>query len=300
MAALGGAALYTRIATKRIEREVPVDGAFLDVAGARLHYVDRGTGTPIVLLHGLGAQLRNFSYGVADALASDFRVILVDRPGSGYSVSTGSQPGILGQAAIVAALIEQLELQRPLLVGHSLAGAIALGVATHHPDSISGLALLAPVTQPPQSMPAPLASAIKAARIGRTLFANLLGTPLSRATYGLRWGKIFAPDPVPADFATRGGGALGDRPVSVNAALVELASANEDLIAIVRLYGSLKLSVALLYGREDQVVDPAIDGERAVAAIPGATLEMTDGGHMLPVAHPQASARFIRECAERM
>lgn len=294
-----GAAPYTRITTKRIEREVPADGTFIEVPGARVHYVDRGAGPPIVLLHGLGAQLRNFSYGVADALAADFRVILVDRPGSGHSTPTGDQPGILPQAAIVAAFIDQLGLDRPLLVGHSLAGAIALGVATHHPDAVCGLALLAPMTQPPHSLPAPVATAITGARVGRTLFANLLGTPLSRATYGLRWHSIFAPDDVPDDFATRGGGALGDRPVSVNAALVELASADADLIAIADRYGSVKLPIALLYGREDQVVDPAIDGERAVAAITSATLEMTDGGHMLPVAHPQAAAAFIRKVAGR-
>ena len=181
-----------------------------------------------------------------------------------------------------------------------MAGAVALGVATHHPGSVAGLALLAPMTQPPRSMPAALAQGIEDRSSARTLFANVLGTPISRAAYGLRWGKIFAPDPVPADFATRGGGALGDRPVSVNAALVELASADVDLDAIASRYAALTIPVALLFGREDQVIAPATDGDRAAAAIPGATLEMTDGGHMLPVAHPQATASFIRRCAERM
>ncbi|TCQ01019.1 pimeloyl-ACP methyl ester carboxylesterase [Sphingomonas sp. PP-F2F-A104-K0414] len=300
-ATLAAAAVYTRVTTKRIEQDVPADGNLIDVAGARLHYVDRGTGPAIVLVHGLGAQLRNFSYGVADALAENYRVILVDRPGSGYSVPTGEQPGILGQSAIIARFIDKLGLDRPpLLVGHSLSGAVALGVATHHPGSVAGLALLAPMTQPPQAMPAPVASAIEGNPGARALFANLFGTPISRAAYGLRWGKIFAPDPVPADFATRGGGGLGDRPVSVNAALVELASADIDLTAIVSRYADLTIPVALLYGRDDQAIAPTIDGDRAVEAIPGATLEMTDGGHMLPVAHPQASAAFVRKCAEHV
>lgn len=300
-AALGAAAIYTHAATRRIEQEVPADGRFVDVAGTRIHYVDRGTGPAIVLLHGLGAQLRNFSYGVADALAADHRVILVDRPGSGYSVPGADQPGILAQAAIVAAFIEALALERPpLLVGHSLAGAVALGVATHHPGTVAGLALPAPMTQPPGAMPAPVAGAIADGITARALFAHVLGTPISRAAFGARWGKIFAPDPVPADFARRGGGALGDRPMAVNAALVELASADTDLTTIVARYPALTIPVALLYGRADQVIDPASDGERAVAAIPGATLELTDGGHMLPVAHPRATAAFIRACAQRL
>ncbi|WP_277971283.1 epoxide hydrolase family protein [Sphingomonas echinoides] len=300
-ATLAAAAVYTRATTKWIEQDVPADGRFIDVAGARIHYVDRGAGPPIVLIHGLGAQLRNFSYGVADALADEYRVILVDRPGSGYSVPTGEQPGVLGQSAIIASLIDTLALDRPpLLVGHSLGGAVALGVATHHPGSVAGLALLAPMTQPPGSMPASVANAIEGSPRSRSIFANLIGTPISRAAYGLRWGKIFAPDPVPADFATRGGGGLGDRPVSVNAALVELASADVDLAAIVSRYAELTIPVALLYGRDDQVIAPSIDGDRAVAAIPGATLEITDGGHMLPVAHPQASAAFVRRRAEHV
>ncbi len=300
-ATLAAAAVYTRVATKQIEQDVPADGRFITVAGARVHYVDRGAGPPIVLIHGLGAQLRNFSYGVADALADEYRVILVDRPGSGYSVPTGEQPGILGQSAIIAGFIDTLALDRPpLLVGHSLGGAVALGVATHHPGSVAGLALLAPMTQPPGSMPVPVANAIESNPGGRALFANLLGTPISRAAYGLRWGKIFAPDPVPADFGTRGGGALGDRPVAVNAALAELASADVDLAAIVSRYAKLTVPVALLYGHDDQVIAPSIDGEQAVAAIPGATLETTGGGHMLPVAHPQASAAFVRRCAKHV
>lgn len=300
-ATLAAAAVYTRATTRRTEQDVPADGRFIDVAGARIHYVDRGAGPPIVLIHGLGAQLRNFSYGVADALADTYRVILVDRPGSGYSVPTGEQSGILGQSAIIASLIDKLALDRPpLLVGHSLGGAVALGVATHHPGAVAGLALLAPMTQPPGSIPASVANAIESNPGARAIFANLLGTPISRAAYGMRWGKIFAPDAVPADFATRGGGGLGGRPVSVNAALVELASAEIDLNAIVRRYAELSIPVALLYGRDDRVLAPAIDGERAVAAIPGATLEMTDGGHMLPVGHPQASAAFVRNCAERI
>ena len=299
-AAVSAAALYTGYASRRAEAEVPADGHFIDVAGARIHYVDRGSGRPIVLLHGLGAQLRNFAYGVADELAETHRVILIDRPGSGYSVPVGDQPGILGQAGVVAAAIAALRLDRALLVGHSLAGAVALGVATHHPGSVGGLALLAPLTQPPGTMPAPVASAVRGASIGRKTFSHLLGTPLGRATFDVRWRKIFAPDPVPTDFATRGGAALGDRPMSVEAALVELASADADLAAISARYPMLTLPVAMLYGRDDQVVEPKVDGERAVAAIPGAVLEMTEGGHMPLVAHPQATVAFIRAMADRL
>lgn len=117
--------------------------------------------------------------------------------------------------------------------------------------------------------------------------------------YDLRWSRVSAADPVPTDFATRGSGALGDRPVSANAALIELASADTDLTAIVGRYGMLTLPVSLLYASDDQVISPSVDGDRTVAAITGATQERIDGGHMLPMTRPNASAAFIRAWAER-
>ena len=81
---------------------------------------------------------------------------------------------------------------------------------------------------------------------------------------------------------------------------VQHSSADDDLAAIAARYPALTLPVAMLYGRDDEVVEPKIDGERAVAAIPGAVLEMTEGGHMLPVAHPRATVAFIRAMADRL
>ncbi|MCB8829385.1 alpha/beta hydrolase, partial [Escherichia coli] len=99
-----GLAGYSEWIAREAERLVPPDGVFREVEGARLHYVSLGTpGKPaIVMIHGLGGQLRNFSYAMAQKLADDFRVILVDRPGSGYSVAHGAiQPDIAAQAAMI-------------------------------------------------------------------------------------------------------------------------------------------------------------------------------------------------------
>ncbi len=79
-AVAGGLALFSRFAARRIERDVPPDGQFLTIDGVRLHYADRGHGPAIVMIHGLGGQMRNFGYALADQLVADHRVILVDRP----------------------------------------------------------------------------------------------------------------------------------------------------------------------------------------------------------------------------
>ena len=150
-------AALSRAAARRAEATVPAVGRFVEVPGARLHFVEAGETRdgrpPIVMLHGLAAQLHNFRYALVDDLASDTRVIAFDRPGSGYSTrEPGRATTLEQQADAVAAAMDALGLPRALLVGHSLGGALSLAVALRHPQKVSGLALLAPLTAlPPTS-----------------------------------------------------------------------------------------------------------------------------------------------------
>ena len=66
-----------------VEAAVPPLGRFVQVGATRLHIVERGAGPSLVLIHGLGAQLRNFTYCVVEHLAKNHRVVCVDRPGCG-------------------------------------------------------------------------------------------------------------------------------------------------------------------------------------------------------------------------
>lgn len=130
VAAAGAALLallfvFTWRTTRKIEAALPPTGRFVDVPGARLHVVERGNGPAVLLVHGLSGQLANFDYGMIEPLSRDFRVIAVDRPGAGYSTrQPGAAADLRAQADTLAALIDQLGLHKPLVVGHSLGGAI--------------------------------------------------------------------------------------------------------------------------------------------------------------------------------
>ncbi|TIT75002.1 MAG: alpha/beta fold hydrolase, partial [Mesorhizobium sp.] len=146
VAVLGFMLATWRIAA-RAERLVPACGKFVEIDGNRIHYVEEGEGRPIVFLHGLGAQLHHFRQTLFGRFGAGYRLIALDRPGSGYSVREGGASGRLPeQAEVVRRFIEQLGLERPLVVGHSLGGAVALALAIEHPTAISGIALLAPLT----------------------------------------------------------------------------------------------------------------------------------------------------------
>ena len=84
--ALAISALVNRRLARNAENDNPPAGQFLEVNGVRLHYVERGSGTPLVLLHGNGSMIQDFeSSGLIDLAAKNYRVIVFDRPGFGHS-----------------------------------------------------------------------------------------------------------------------------------------------------------------------------------------------------------------------
>ena len=202
-AVFGALFLFTRSVKAKVESALPPLGRFVDVPGARLHVVERGEGPPLLLIHGLAGNLCNFSYGVVDSLAVRYRVIAVDRPGSGYSVrAPGASAALAVQADAMAALIDQLQLDRPVVVGHSLGGALSLCLAQRHPTKVRALALVAPLTHAPTTMSSAFNGLNISAPWLQSVIAWTLAVPISMRTCDKVLGEVFGPEPVPADFGT--------------------------------------------------------------------------------------------------
>jgi alpha-beta hydrolase superfamily lysophospholipase len=85
-ATLAAMTAYNVYRAWKAEREYPPAGRFVTVDGVRLHYIEKGEGSPVVLLHGNVVTAEDFdTSGVLDLLARRHRVIAFDRPGFGYS-----------------------------------------------------------------------------------------------------------------------------------------------------------------------------------------------------------------------
>ncbi len=299
LAALATAAslvLFSALIGYAVRRLLPPRGQFIDVAGERIHWLEKGQGPPLLLIHGLCGQMGNFTHSLLSRLATDHRVIVFDRPGSGHSSrAAGADGSLVRQAALVAELIRALGLQRPVVVGHSLGGALALMLALNHPGSVCRLALVAPLTQPQDAPPAPFKLlAIRHAGL-RALVAWTVATPwgILNSTRVLK--AVFAPHTGPLDFATRGGGLLTLRPSNFSHASQDMAAVEIELPALAQRYGELALPVSILFGSGDQILDPQRNGVQTAACNPARiALTLTAGGHMLPVSAADEVAGFIR------
>ncbi len=286
--------VFTRTVTNKIRRGFPPPGKFIDIEGLRLHYVEQGAGPAIVMIHGLNGQLRHFTYALAALVATRCKVILLDRPGAGHSSARADgQAGLRSQAALVAAFIAALGLDRPLLVGHSLGGAVALAVALDHPDAISGLALVAPLTQVQTDVPPAFKALGIASPALRWLYSRLFLMPMAIRHRKATLAMVFGPEAAPADFPTAAGGLLSLRPETYLAACADLRGVADDLPALVARYGDIRMPVSVLFGRQDRILDWQRHGECLRAQVPQVRLETVDGGHMLPLTQPQTTAAFI-------
>ena len=293
-----GLVLFAAFCHKKAAQYLPPAGTFTQLGNTKLHYVDQGQGPTIVMIHGLAGSLQNFTYGLASALAKNYRVICVDRPGCGYSVrASHANPSLEAQADTMVELLDHLGIESAIFVGHSLGGAISLAAAQRHPERVKALALIAPLTHLPDA-PSPV---FKALDVPSPLLRSLLGWTLAipgtlyRMSLSLK--IIFGPERAPRDFAIRGGGILSLKPQTFITASSDVQNAIQSMPAIEVAYANMKTPVHVLFAQEDRILDCKQNGEDLPSRIPGAQITLVKGGHMLPVTQVELCVQFIEGVA---
>lgn len=284
---------------REAEARVPPIGQLKPLSGgARLHAFETGAESdapPVVLIHGAGGSLWHFS-ALWDALAADRRVIALDRPGYGYSFPPkGFSGSLAAQSAFLREALAALSIERPLLVGHSFGGAVALRYALDHPDAVAGLTLIAPGAYPFTPKPPFPADVIEKPAM-RAVLAWTAIIPKIKELRGAIAATVFNPDPTPPDFDAKAGGALALRPGQIIAQMTDQAMLQPGLREQAPRYGEIKAPMRILIGTADAILHADEQGPPLVAACPQAALTVLEGaGHMLPLAHPEETLAAIRQ-----
>ncbi|WP_088345988.1 MULTISPECIES: alpha/beta hydrolase [Rhodomicrobium] len=280
---------------RRVERALPPAGRFAEIDGARLHYVDRGEGAPVVMIHGLAANLMQFTATILDDLARTNRVIAIDRPGCGYSGRAGPDASPAAQAAILQKLLDKLGIADPLIVGHSLGGAVALAHAVLHPGKARGYALLAPAAAPQRDPPPMFRYLDVPSPIMQHLIAWTVGIPSAIKNGPAITAAVFAPQAVPKDFGMASGALLGLRPISIVTNFKDFIDARSTAGEIAGRYPEIAAPVICLFGTEDRVLPPELH-LHALDRLRSAEIQVLKGaGHMLMHVEGPAVIEAIRK-----
>lgn len=282
-------------ATFKAEKASPPAGQFVDIDGVRLHVLDTGpvagdAGPPIVLIHGASVNLLDMKLALGDELSRTHRVIMVDRPGRGYSERPKDGWRLDLQARLIHDAAASLGAERPIVVGQSFGGAVALAYALQHQDDLSGLVLLAPVSHP---WPGGVAWYNRVAgwpAVG-FLFRRLV-IPVY-APGAARRGVVnsFGAGGAPENYFDEAGIGLLFRAKDFKSNAADLRNLKAQITTMSARYGEIRVPTAIFVGDADKTVSPDIHARRLVTEIPGATLEVFPGvGHAL---HHEKKAPII-------
>ncbi len=302
---LGVLCLYGLWRTENAEKEYPPVGHFVTADNVKLHYISKGEGPPVVLIHGTDGVLQEFIYTIFDSVATFARAIAFDRPGHGYSERPDNDPLTLAlNAKLIHDAVAELGLSKPIVVGHSYGTAVALKYGLNYPNDLSAIVLLAPAVY---------ADGLPVGKKGATFFMSIPNAPIIGPIikycliaplfgFGVPSGlnSSFAPNPESKEYADIMS-ALMPRPSEFSA----FADENVQFVAGLHeqspLYPTISIPTVIIAGDSDQVAVPEKEALRLAKAIPNAQLIMLPGvGHMVHFARPDAVTEAIRSLAKVM
>lgn len=268
-------------------------GQFVEVDGLQVHYIARGKGRPVVLIHGNGTMAEDFAIcGLIAQLAKRYRVIAIDRPGFGHTDRPRHRIWTAdAQARLVRRVLERLGILRPVVLGHSWGTIVSLALAAQAPEAVRGLVLLSGYYYATRRADVAMITPLALPGVGdaaRSLVPAALGHLLAPQVFR----HVFSPQAIPASFQARFPVGLSIHPTQARASAEDTASMNTAAALLRPHYRGLRVPLAILSGDADAIVDPAGQSCRLHEEVVGSTLTLLPGlGHMI---HYAAKPQIVR------
>ena len=303
--AVGSAALYVnhRAAAREAAAMAayPASGQFVTINGTKIHYVMKGSGPDLILIHGALGNLRDMTFDLAGKLTDRYRVIAFDRPGFGYSDPLpNGEVSLHAQSQILQAAASQIGVTNPIVLGHSYGGAVVMEWALH-PDILPPAAIVL-VSAPTLPWPGTLDILYRVTGnpIGAALVVPLITAFVTDDYLHKSVTSIFAPSPVPDGYEAFVGSGLTLRRTSLATNGKQVNTLYDQVVAMARLYPSLTLPVELVHGDADTSVPLTVHALPLSKILPNAHLTVIPGaGHMPHHSNPDVIIAAIDRAALR-
>jgi pimeloyl-ACP methyl ester carboxylesterase len=292
VAALVVLALITQAGVLVLQRVHPAPGRLIEVAGAKLNVVDIGprdaAGPPIVMIHGASSNLEAMQQPLGELLARNHRVILIDRPGHGWSTRArpeDSTPAIQGR--MIDEALEKLGVGSAIFVVHSWAGALGARMALDYPKRVAGLVMLAPVAYPWPGGVGWYNKAVTTPVIG-PLLAYTITMPLGYFLTEPGTRGVFLPQIMPQDFVRDTATLLLLRPREFLANARDLVTLKAAVAEQAPRYDTITAPTVVISGEVDKTVSTGIHSRPFTQTVRGAKLiVLPNVGHMIQNAAPE-------------
>ncbi|MCX7565361.1 alpha/beta hydrolase [Sulfitobacter sp. F26169L] len=285
----------------------PPQGRVVDVDGTPVHVLIAGSGPDLVLIHGASGNVRDWTFNFADRVSNRYRVIMLDRPGLGWTGRLRGKSGAwnkraespLEQAELLQKAAAIVGVDRPVVVGHSFGGAVAMAWALTQPDETAAVVMLGAVSNP---WPGDLGwtYTVTGSTWGGALLVPLLTAFVPARVINNSVESIFAPQPAPDGYAEYVGAALVLRRESLRANAQQVNSLRPHIVKMSKRYEGLQMPFEIVHGDKDTIVPLSVHSEPLARQIKGAVLTvLKDVGHMPHHVAPDAVEDAIDRAATR-
>lgn len=278
----------------------PPEGIVVEVDGRKVHAVTRGTGPDLVLIHGASGSARDMTFRFMGLLTDRYRVTAFDRPGLGYTESaSGAEESPMDQARLLRAAARELGIERPIVLGHSFGGVVALAWALDDPDGTAAIVDVSGVAMP---WPGRLGWLYRASEswLGLMVLPSLISAWAPRHLVDRAVEATFAPNPVPEGYAGHFGTGLSIRRQSFSENARQVNALRAFVVEMSKSYATLSVPIEIIHGEADTIVPPTVHSIPLSRIAPHANLTLLPGiGHMPHHAAPEAVVAAIERARAR-
>lgn len=289
------------------ERDFPAHGQMLDVNGVAVHAHVMGEGPDLVLIHGASGNVRDMTFGFAQQLAKDYRVIVFDRPALGHTehlskdfarIAPRRAESPFQQAALLQNAAAQLDVQNPIVLGQSYGGSVAWAWALMQPET-AGVVSVAGVANPWATKLSAI-HRVNSTVAGAAAIVPMITAFAPDALIDRTLDSIFAPQVVPDGYKEHVGVGLTLRRKTIRGNARQITSLLPHIIEISDRYGTLEMPVEIVHGDADAIVPLTVHSAKLPDQIKNANLTVIPGGgHMLHHTHRDEVIAAIHRVRDR-